>query len=163
MTPIISYIGLGSNLADPLQQVTIGLTELTMLPKTSLVSYSKLYRTKPLGPEGQPDYINAVAKLSTQLTSAELLIELKKLEHLHDRVSATRWTARTLDLDILLYGDTTVQSEQLTIPHPELLERDFCLVPLLDIAPDLILPNGQTVDDYMQSFSKTRYVIGVVV
>lgn len=139
---IRAYIGLGSNLENPLQQVADALRELQAIPYTNLVEHSKLYRSDPVGPPGQPDYINAVACLETSLEAEQLLDQLQAIEQAHDRVRLQRWGPRTLDLDILLFGDQVISTERLTVPHAFMCERSFVLYPLADIAPDLRLPNG---------------------
>ena len=135
------FIGLGSNLSDPLQQVTQACAEIAALEKVRLIKTSSLYQSPPMGPSDQPDYINAVAEIATSLTPDELLVELHAIEKHHGRVrTAQRWSARTLDLDILLYGDKVINSERLVIPHLGLYERAFVLYPLLEIAPELVIP-----------------------
>jgi len=150
---VIAYIGLGSNLEQPLKQVQAALSELDDLPQTRLLQGSSLYRSKPMGPSDQPDYINAVAALETGLAADELLRELQGLEVLHQRVREARWGPRTLDLDLLLYGDESIKSEHLTVPHAGLAERDFVLRPLFEIAPDLILPDNRALVDLLQGCS----------
>lgn len=136
------YVGLGSNLEDPIQQVSTALVELGQMPKTSLLQHSQLYRSDPVGPPGQPDYINAVAKLETDLEALELLDELQAIENLHDRRRVQHWGPRTLDLDLLLYANQVISNERLTVPHPFMSEREFVLYPLAEITTDLILPDG---------------------
>lgn len=140
-----AYVGLGSNLQGPVGQVRQALQELSFLPNTRLHQASTLYRTPPMGPAGQPDYINAVAALDTQLDAMALLDELQRLETLHHRHREARWGPRTLDLDLLLYGDLSLESERLQLPHPGILLRAFVLLPLMELAPDLLLPNGQRI------------------
>lgn len=139
-----AYIGLGSNLADPLGQVTRALKELASLPATRLIKQSSLYQSRAIGPE-QPDYINAVALLETNLEPIELLDALQAIEQAHSRVRVQHWGPRTLDLDLLLYGDKTIQHPRLIVPHPYLTQRGFVLYPLADIDPNLHLPNGQSL------------------
>lgn len=135
------YIGLGSNLDDPKQQVRKALHALTGLPGSILCRYSSLYRSPPMGPQDQPDYINAVAELETGLSAAELLSLLQAIENQQGRVrGATRWGPRTLDLDILIYGQAQIKAPELTVPHPGIAERPFVLYPLAEIAPDLEIP-----------------------
>jgi len=143
----ISYIGIGSNLSDPLWQVRTALSELAELPKTRLIAQSSLYRTPPMGPSEQPDYINAVAGLETMLAAEELLQELQRLEQQHQRQRLIHWGPRTLDLDILLYGDAVIQSAALSVPHPGLTQRIFVLQPLMEIASTLVLPDGRRLAD----------------
>ncbi|NVK39606.1 MAG: 2-amino-4-hydroxy-6-hydroxymethyldihydropteridine diphosphokinase [Oceanospirillaceae bacterium] len=151
MTELIRcYIGLGSNLDDPRAQVERALRELAHLPETEQVAHSSLYRSDPVGPPGQPDYINAVVCLDTYLEAHALLDELQALERLHQRVRLERWGPRTLDLDLLLYGTQTIDSERLQVPHPYLGEREFVLWPLAEIAPGLKLPDGRLLDNMLE-------------
>jgi 2-amino-4-hydroxy-6-hydroxymethyldihydropteridine diphosphokinase len=134
--PVLAYVGLGSNLSDPEGQVGRAMIELGGLPETELLARSALYRTAPVGPADQPDYINAVASLKTRLSPRALLEALQAIERLHGRQrDGTRWGPRTLDLDILLYGDEYLAEPGLQIPHPEMGKRAFVLVPLADVAP----------------------------
>ncbi|HEX5339625.1 MAG TPA: 2-amino-4-hydroxy-6-hydroxymethyldihydropteridine diphosphokinase [Gammaproteobacteria bacterium] len=138
---VAAYVGLGSNQDDPVHQVRSAFEELTHLPATQLLARSPLYRSAPLGPPEQPDYINAVAKLETGLTAFALLAALQLVETAHGRIrGALRWGPRTLDLDLLLYGGATINTPALQVPHPGLPERGFVLYPLADIAPDLEVP-----------------------
>jgi 2-amino-4-hydroxy-6-hydroxymethyldihydropteridine diphosphokinase len=133
---VAAYIALGSNLGEPERQVRDALGELAGLPGSSLLASSQLYRTAPVGPPGQPDYVNAVAALETRLSPRALLQELQAIERRHGRRrDGTRWGPRTLDLDILTYGDEQIDEAGLRIPHPELSHRAFVLVPLADVAP----------------------------
>ncbi|MGD8593323.1 MAG: 2-amino-4-hydroxy-6-hydroxymethyldihydropteridine diphosphokinase [Gammaproteobacteria bacterium] len=135
------YIGLGSNLENPAAQVAKALDELAQLPKSTLIRVSSLYRSPPMGPQDQPDYVNAVAAIDTVLSANVLLQQLLSMEQRHGRVRGERrWTARTLDLDILLYAQQVIQSQDLTIPHPGIAERNFVLYPLQEIAPELVIP-----------------------
>ncbi|MGQ9425775.1 2-amino-4-hydroxy-6-hydroxymethyldihydropteridine diphosphokinase [Gilvimarinus sp. F26214L] len=136
------YIALGSNLGAPHRQIERGLQALTQLPLTRFRARSHWYRNPALGPGSQPDYINGVALLETRLEPEELLTHLQRIEADQGRERTTRWAARTLDLDILLYGDQVIVTDRLEIPHPRLGERNFVLYPLADISPDLVLPNG---------------------
>jgi 2-amino-4-hydroxy-6-hydroxymethyldihydropteridine diphosphokinase len=137
---IPAYIALGSNLSDPLAQVEGGIEELAMLRDTRLGAVSSLYRTAPVGIVDQPDFINAVAMIETELTPRELLDELLGIERRYARVRGLKNGPRTLDLDIVLYGDATHADDALTIPHPRMHERAFVLVPLAEIAPDAVVP-----------------------
>lgn len=141
----LAYIGLGSNLADPLEQVQTALHELANLPNTRFITCSSLYRSTPIGPEDQPDYINAVAKLESRLEPLVLLDALQAIEQTHGRERKVHWGARTLDLDILLYDQNILQTERLTVPHAFMHERGFVLAPLLEIEPTLALPSGETI------------------
>lgn len=142
------YIGLGSNLAgeqsSPQQQVRSALQELNQLPQTRLLAASRLYRSRAVGPE-QPDYVNAVAQVGTRLQPLALLDALQAIEQLHRRVRLQHWGPRTLDLDILLYGNDIIDHPRLTVPHAFLTQRAFVLYPLADIAPELVLPCGTSL------------------
>ncbi|WP_210398104.1 2-amino-4-hydroxy-6-hydroxymethyldihydropteridine diphosphokinase [Motiliproteus sediminis] len=142
----LAFIGLGSNLDDPAHQVRTALDELKSLPDTTLTATSRLYRSDPVGPPGQPDYINAVALLHTGLEAEALLDALQALEAEHQRVRGERWGPRTLDLDILLYGNRVISTPRLTVPHSHLDQRSFVLYPLREIAPQLVLPDGRSID-----------------
>jgi 2-amino-4-hydroxy-6-hydroxymethyldihydropteridine diphosphokinase len=135
------YIGLGSNLDDPIRQVSTAIDELAGMPQSSMIRVSSLYRSPPMGPQDQPDYINAVVAVDTRLAPEEVLQQLLGIEQHHGRKRGPqRWTARTLDLDILLYGEKVINAPTLTIPHPGIAERNFVLYPLQEIAPGLIIP-----------------------
>lgn len=140
MTDVVAWIGLGSNLDDPLRQVNTGLVELDRLSQSRLLACSGLYRSAPMGPQDQPDYINAVASVETALSAEGLLEALQAIEQAHRRIRHEHWGPRTLDLDILLYGDKVVDTPLLNVPHPGLAERNFVLVPLAEIAPQLSVP-----------------------
>lgn len=141
------YIGLGSNLEDPLQQVRRALSELSELPHTELISHSRLYRSDPVGPADQPDFINAVAQLRSRLQPEPLLDQLQALEHKHRRIRVQHWGPRTLDLDILLFGELQIHTARLCVPHPQLSARSFVLYPLQEIAPTLQLPDGRSITE----------------
>lgn len=132
-----AYVGIGSNLNDPRAQVLQAFTELDGLPHTRVVKRSSLYRTAPMGHAAQPDFINAVAQIETDLAAERLLAELQAVETRHGRQRSFANAPRTLDLDVLLYGDAQMHSPSLTIPHPRMHERAFVLKPLLEIAPQL--------------------------
>jgi 2-amino-4-hydroxy-6-hydroxymethyldihydropteridine diphosphokinase len=141
MRPARAYIGIGSNLDCPVSQVRQAFLALGALPASALVVQSPLYRTTPVGgAPGQPDYLNAVAALDTALTPDHLLIALQAIETAQGRVRTVRWGPRTLDLDLLLYGQITRTDPRLTLPHPRLHQRAFVLYPLWDIAPLLTIP-----------------------
>ncbi len=135
------YIGLGSNLSRPRRQVSQALTELGGIRGCRLLTASSLYLSRPMGPPDQPEYINAVAGLDCTLSPLALLAELQAIEQAHGRVrEGQRWGPRTLDLDLLLYGDLVMESEALILPHPGIGEREFVLHPLAEIAPELEIP-----------------------
>lgn len=129
-----AYIGLGSNLESPVAQVRQALDELGGLPLSTLVAQSSLYATPPVGPQDQPDFINAVAVIKTALSPLALLDQLQALEQRHRRQRLRHWGPRTLDLDLLLYGQQTIERPRLKVPHPYMHERAFVLVPLAEVA-----------------------------
>ena len=138
---VMAWVGLGSNLEQPREQVRRALVELTSLPDTLLIATSSLYRSAPMGPQDQPAYINAVARLETRLSAEALLDALQAIESAHGRVrNGEHWGPRTLDLDILLYGSECIATARLTVPHPGIAERNFVLYPLTEIDPDLEIP-----------------------
>ncbi|MCE8017495.1 2-amino-4-hydroxy-6-hydroxymethyldihydropteridine diphosphokinase [Halomonas sp. MCCC 1A17488] len=146
MTPHTEvYVGLGSNLDDPIDQVRRALDELDSLPLTRRVAASRLYASRPVGPQDQPDFVNAVAHLHTRLSPLALLDQLQALEQRHRRIRERRWGPRTLDLDLLLYGDETLALPRLQVPHREMTSRAFVLLPLLELAPHLQLPDGHRI------------------
>lgn len=139
-----AYIGLGSNLDDPVAQVRRAFDALATLPATILRRRSSLYETPPLGPPDQPRYVNAVAELETTLAPHDLLDELQRIEHAHRRVRKEHWGPRTLDLDLLVYGAAQLDDSRLRVPHPGLALRAFVLLPLAEIAPTLVIPTLET-------------------
>jgi 2-amino-4-hydroxy-6-hydroxymethyldihydropteridine diphosphokinase len=144
---IIAYIGLGSNLQNPSDQIHSARAAINALARIKEQGFSSLYHSAPMGPQDQPDYVNAVMAVATELSPIELLRSLQAIENNHGRVRGERWGARTLDLDILLYGDKVIELPDLTVPHIGLTERAFVLYPLHEIAPQLIIPNkGKLVD-----------------
>ncbi|AOY88958.1 2-amino-4-hydroxy-6-hydroxymethyldihydropteridine diphosphokinase [Marinobacter salinus] len=140
-----AFIGLGSNLENPAAQLARAVAELAALPGTVLVAQSPFYASRPVGPQDQPDFVNGAVWLSTTLPPHSLLDHLQRVEQLHGRERLRHWGPRTLDLDLLIFGTQTINDERLTVPHPELSNRDFVLQPLLDLSPDLTLPDGASV------------------
>jgi 2-amino-4-hydroxy-6-hydroxymethyldihydropteridine diphosphokinase len=140
MTEVLVYVGLGSNLDNPESQVKTAIEALAGLPQTRLQARSSLYRSAPMGPQHQPDYVNAVVQLRTGLEPEALLDRLQGIEREQGRVRAQHWGPRTLDLDILLYGQGVVATERLKIPHPGMAERSFVLYPLAEINGQLEIP-----------------------
>ncbi|HEB95851.1 MAG TPA: 2-amino-4-hydroxy-6-hydroxymethyldihydropteridine diphosphokinase [Sedimenticola thiotaurini] len=143
--PVSAWVGLGSNLDRPRQQLERAFVGLARLPGTRLVARSPLYHSPPMGPPDQPDYVNAVAMLETGLDPHRLLAALQEIETAHGRRRERRWGPRTLDLDLLLYGDRVIRTPELTVPHPGLTRRAFVLYPLRDLAPDLMVPGAGPV------------------
>ena len=148
--PVVVFIGLGSNLNDPVNQVQTAFKELNTIENTRVVTVSSLYRSAPMGNVEQDDFINAVAQLETSLIATQLLVELQSLENQHQRVRKEHWGPRTLDLDLLLYGEQVINQPDLQVPHSGLTERNFVLRPLYEIAPDLILPDNQSLVDLVK-------------
>lgn len=136
---ITAFIGIGANLGDARQQVKNALNALAHLPQSQLSASSSLYSSAPVHATG-PDYVNAVACMQTTLSAQQLLIELRKLEQLAGRERSIQNAPRTLDLDVLLYGDEVMHTDTLQVPHPRMHERAFVLLPLLEIAPELSIP-----------------------
>ncbi len=136
----IAFIGLGSNLEDPVTQLQRAFIDLDGLPDTRLVARSSLFRSAPLDCIDQPDFVNAVAKIATRLTPQALLHALLNIEFKHGRARTFRNAPRTLDLDVLLYDETQLHERGLTIPHPQMHLRAFVLEPLLEISPGVAIP-----------------------
>jgi 2-amino-4-hydroxy-6-hydroxymethyldihydropteridine diphosphokinase len=142
----IAYIGLGSNLSKPIEQVKKAIIEIEKIAQSQILAVSSLYLSKPMGPQDQDDYINAVLALETSLPASELLNALQAIENKAGRVRKdNRWGARILDLDMILFGNEVINTDRLTIPHYGMTEREFVLLPLVEIAPDLMLPDGKSV------------------
>ncbi len=145
------YVGLGSNLGRPEERLRNAVKALSGLPDTTLVCCSSFYRSRPVGPQDQPDYINAVAKLETKLPAFELLDCLQALEEREGRVrTAEQWGPRTLDLDLLLYGDQIISEERLVVPHPEMHRRSFVLYPLFEISPGIVIPGLGPIETLLE-------------
>jgi 2-amino-4-hydroxy-6-hydroxymethyldihydropteridine diphosphokinase len=143
-----AYIGVGSNLEDPRAQVLAALTRLAQLPRSRLVLASKLYRSRPFGPVAQPDFVNAVAGILTQLEPETLMKELHAIESAMGRPAEhEHWGPRIIDLDLLAQGRERRAEPHLTLPHPGIVGRNFVLYPLAEIAPDLELPGLGRVAD----------------
>lgn len=148
----VCYVGLGANVEDPEAHITRALTAFQQSSEWTLLAVSSLYRSQPLGPQDQPDFYNAVALLDTELAPLEALDWLLNQEQQQGRVRLRHWGERCLDLDLLLYDAQVIQHERLTIPHPELCHRSFVVVPLLEIAPNLTLPDGRFLRDISPEF-----------
>lgn len=144
---VLATIGLGANLDDPARQLEFAFAELGQLPGTRLVARSPLYASAPVGYLDQPDFVNAVARVSTTLAPRALLDALLDIEHRHGRERSFRNAPRTLDLDLLLYGNANFVEHGLTLPHPRMHERAFVLRPLADLAPDCVIPGAGRVAD----------------
>ena len=136
----VAFVGLGANLGEPRRQVEQGFLDLDSIAHTRVVKTSSLYRTEPVGYAAQPPFVNAVAQLETGLSAERLLAELLAIETRHGRERSFPNAPRTLDLDLLLFGDATIEMADLKVPHPRMHERAFVLVPLLEIAPEVGIP-----------------------
>ncbi|KAA0508982.1 MULTISPECIES: 2-amino-4-hydroxy-6-hydroxymethyldihydropteridine diphosphokinase [Enterobacter] len=153
----LACIAIGSNLASPLEQVNAAVKALGEIPQSKIVAVSSFYRTPPLGPQDQPDYLNAAVILETELGPEELLDNTQRIELQQGRVrKAERWGPRTLDLDIMLFGHETINTERLTVPHYDMKNRGFMLWPLFEVAPDLIFPDGTPLKSILDSLNAER-------
>ncbi|MDF9393600.1 MULTISPECIES: 2-amino-4-hydroxy-6-hydroxymethyldihydropteridine diphosphokinase [Methylococcus] len=147
-----AYIGLGANLGDAAETVRAARRAIGTVPGVRELAFSSLYRSAPMGPSDQPDYVNAVMAVATSLAPQDLLHALQRIEQIHGRVrSGERWGPRTLDLDLLLYDDLALDTETLTLPHPGITKREFVLYPLAEIAPDLHIPDRGPLRELVRS------------
>jgi 2-amino-4-hydroxy-6-hydroxymethyldihydropteridine diphosphokinase len=150
---VSAFVGLGANLDDPSAQVRRAFTELARLPQSALVAKSSLWRSDPVGYANQPEFINAVAEIETCLSADALLAELQKVEAAHGRERSFPNAPRTLDLDLLLYGDEVRASPCLTLPHPRMHERAFVLKPLVEISPEAVIPGRASARASLQALT----------
>lgn len=150
---VTSFVALGSNLDDPDGQLRRAIFELAELPESKLLACSSFFVSRPLGTSIQPDYINAVVKIETRLSAEALLMELQNIEDAHGRKRTIRWGARTLDLDLLLYGDNIISTDSLQVPHPEMQKRNFVLYPLLELVQDVEIPGVGWLREILQKCS----------
>lgn len=148
---VTAYIGLGSNLAHPAEQLKSARVAINTLAEVDELAFSHLYTSSPMGPQDQPDYVNAVMVVTTQLSPFHLLHALQAIENAQGRVrdGVQRWGARTLDLDLLLFGEMQINTTELTVPHPGLTERAFVMYPLADCAPELVIPGKGRLKDLL--------------
>ncbi len=148
---VSAYIGLGSNLANPAEQIKSARTAIMQIPGVQELAFSSLYHSAPMGPQDQPDYVNAVMGIATDLPPIELLRCLQQIENEHGRVRKDqRWGARTLDLDVLLYGDQIIDLADLIVPHTGLADRAFVLYPLFEIAPHILVPGKGNITELLE-------------
>ncbi|QIR21612.1 2-amino-4-hydroxy-6-hydroxymethyldihydropteridine diphosphokinase [Enterobacter sp. SES19] len=153
----LAYIAIGSNLASPLEQVNAAVQALGEIPQSKIVAVSSFYRTPPLGPQDQPDYLNAAVVLETALDAETLLDNTQRIELQQGRVrKAERWGPRTLDLDIMLFGHETINTERLTVPHYDMKNRGFMLWPLYEVAPNLIFPDGTSLKSILDNLNAEK-------
>jgi 2-amino-4-hydroxy-6-hydroxymethyldihydropteridine diphosphokinase len=153
---VTAYVGLGSNLGDPRRELLAAFDELARLPQTRLAARSSLYRSAPLGHEAQPDFLNAVARLETGLEAEALLDALQEIERKHGRERPFRDAPRTLDLDLLLYGEMQVSGPLLSLPHPRMHERAFVLAPLLELDPQASIPGRGSAAALLAACARQR-------
>lgn len=149
-----AFISLGSNLQNPHRQLDLAIDALSCLPNTQQLTCSPRYQNPAIGPGEQPDYVNAVVKLQTQLDPLNLLHEMQTIEKTQGRKRDERWGARTIDLDLLLYDNLIIHEANLVVPHPEIYNRLFVLQPLKDLAPELAFPNGQLLEEVLIECTK---------
>ena len=154
----VAFVGLGANLEDPLQQVNQAILELHDIERTHVLAVSSLYRSAPVGYADQPDFINAVVKVESQLAPHELLDALHVIENRHGRRRSRRNAPRTLDLDLLLYGTLVLDEDGLILPHPRMHERAFVLLPLAEIAPDARLPGRPPLSQLLAQVDRSSVV-----
>ena len=154
------YIAIGSNLASPLEQVNAAVAALAAIPDSRVIATSSFYRTPPLGPQDQPDYLNAAVALETALQAEALLDHTQRIELQQGRErKAERWGPRTLDLDIMLFGDAVIHTERLTVPHYDMKNRGFMLWPLFEIAPTLCFPDGTALRQVLENLAADKPAI----
>lgn len=154
------YIAIGSNLDDPITKAKQGIAALQSLPNSTFVKSSSLYTSKPMGPQDQPDYVNAVVAIDTQLSPIDLLDKTQAIELTLGRIRKDeRWGPRTLDLDLLLYANETIDSPRLTIPHYGMKVREFVLYPLAEIAPNLHFPDGTSLNSLLKKVDRNALEI----
>ena len=137
---MLAFIGLGSNLEEPREQINTALSSLDDVSEIEVLKTSSFYQSKPLLGMTGPDYLNVVCKIETKLSVLDLLSKCQQIENKQHRVREIRWGSRTIDLDILLYGDEVISTKELSVPHPEMIKRNFVLLPLFEIEPELELP-----------------------
>lgn len=151
MSNAIAYIGLGSNLEQPYQQIKNAIIAINNLSNTHIIADSGYFKSKPMGPENQPDYVNAVVELHTLLSAVELLEQCQAIEKQQGRIKTRHWGERTIDLDILMFADTQMETDNLTLPHPGICQRDFVYIPLLKLRPDIVVPGKGVLKTIVKS------------
>lgn len=152
----IAYIGLGSNMENPQKQLLTALCNIHGHPQISIQQCSHFYASAPMGPQDQPDYVNSVCKITTSLSPIELLDLLQSIEQSHGRErKGQHWGPRTLDLDILLFNNVSMRNERLILPHYGMAEREFVLVPMFEISPDMIMQDGKSLAAWVANCSLT--------
>ena len=158
----VSYIGIGSNLDNPIHQVNEAILNIKKLPKTYFIVTSSLYESSPMGPSNQPNYINAVVAILTLLGSHDLLDELQSIEVQQKRIRSKKWGPRTIDLDLLVFSNEMMNNQSLILPHPGIQNRNFVLAPLVEIAPDLVVKGLGNVVDLLGEIEEPEKNIKIV-
>lgn len=148
----LCYLGLGSNLRSPKRQLHQAQRALRNLPRSTIVKQSRIYATTPWGVRAQPTYSNQVILINTTLPATRLLHLCQQIEHQQQRIRKRRWAARTLDIDLLLYGNKVINTHTLIVPHPRMLMRDFVLIPLLELEPNARMPDGKLLASCHKAF-----------
>jgi 2-amino-4-hydroxy-6-hydroxymethyldihydropteridine diphosphokinase len=151
-----AFVGLGSNLEDPANQLQRAIAALADVPHTKILNVSSFYRSAPFGPVEQPDFLNAVVQLETRLDARNLLLHLLAIERQQGRTRGERWGPRTIDLDLLVHGETSSDTAELRLPHPGIALRNFVLLPLQEIAPDLVVQGLGRIADIVVSRTEPR-------
>jgi 2-amino-4-hydroxy-6-hydroxymethyldihydropteridine diphosphokinase len=151
-----AYIALGSNLSHPIQQMSLAIMQIAKHPACQLLAVSRYYQNEPMGPVPQSDFINAAIAIDTELEAHDLLDTLQVIEHQQGRTRTVHHGPRTIDLDLLLYGELQLNTITLTLPHPGITQRNFVLAPLADIAPELCLPTGESISTLLAQCPATR-------
>jgi len=151
MSDQIAYIGLGSNLNQPLQQIKNAIEALNALSEVTVIINSGFYTSKPMGPEDQPDFVNAVIEIQTSMNALELLDSCQLIEKNQGRIKTRYWGERSIDLDVLLFSDQKIETDNLIVPHPGICLRDFVYMPLLKINPEIEIPGEGLLKDIVQS------------
>ena len=147
----VVYIGLGSNIEQPYSQIKNAILALNNLPGTEVLTDSGYYKSKPMGPEDQPDYVNAVVEIETALNATELLKNCQLIEQQQGRIKRRHWGERCIDLDILLYANQQIEMDDLTVPHPGICQRDFVYIPLLKLNPEVEIPGKGMLNAIVES------------
>lgn len=156
----IAYLCLGSNLNNPIEQVKMAIKEIENIPKIEILNISSLYKTPPIGPE-QPDFINVAIKIATTLSADDLLTKTQAIEQAHHRQRIIHWGPRTLDIDLILFDQESINTDRLTVPHPYMHERAFVLVPLLEIEPTLKTPQHGSLQTILKTL-EDRHEIKII-
>jgi len=153
----IAYVGLGSNIEQPYLQIKTAIISLDDLPEITVLDDSGYFRSKPMGPKDQPDYVNAVVAIETTMTADDLLQQCQQVEQQQGRIRSRRWGERSIDMDILLYADQQIQTDDLTVPHPGICQRDFVYMPLLKLDPEISVPGQGLLKTAIEKQTAEKY------